>query len=527
VWKSADGGSTWTQLTSVTPSGYGIVVDGSTNPSTIYLGLDWRSTDGGNTWAQLTKPVANGSNPVVAVDTGGKLFASVYGVGIFTSVDQGNTWSQIGSPVPKPPLLTGFVTNIMSIVPAGGKLYLIVQNKQTSGFVAKTTSDGSSLVFSTLLNGHVSMETPLIYAGEPDVFQGQNWISALALDPSGNVVVAGGTRASDFPAVNAFHNYNAGKADAFIATLSSDGTRLMASTYLGGSLDDAAFSVAINGQGDVIAAGQTWSADFPVPGGIQPPAGVSEAFVVRFAPVTPPIITGVVNGASFQPGIEAGSWVTIFGKNLANTIPGRSWTASELAGGSAPMAIDGVTVTIDGKTAPLGYISPGQINLLAPADTAAGSVEVVVHNNGVDSAPAATQLQAFAPAFFEYYGTNFAVASPLPDYTAIGDPSAMSGTVPARPGDLLVLWGTGFGMTNPSTAPGLLVTGVPAVVTLPSITVGGTPANVLNAVLTPGFTGLYQATIRVPMSAPPGAAPVQALLGNAQSPAGVSIFIGN
>lgn len=528
VYHSADGGSTWIKLTSVTPSGSVILIDGSTNPSTVYLGANWRSNDGGNTWTQLPPSTVSGNSSVpLAVDTTGKLYAAIFGSGIFTSSNQGSTWSQTGSPIPAAPQVTSDVTGITSLVPVNGKLYAVVQNRQTSGFVAKLTPDGSALVFSTLLNGHVSMSSFPFYAGEPDVFQDQNWISAMALDPNGNVVVAGGTRASDFPTVNAWRNYNSGQADAFIATISPDGSTMLASTYFGGSLDDAALGVAVDAQGDVIAAGQTWSADFPVPGGIQPPAGFSEAFVARLAPVTPPVITGVVNGASLQPGIEAGSWATIFGQNLANTVPGRNWTQAELAGGAAPTAMDGVTVSIDGQTASLAYISPGQINLLAPADSTTGTVSVVVHNNGVDSGAATAQLQAAAPAFFEYPGTHFAVGSRVPDWAPIGDPSAIPGAVPAKPGDLVVLWGTGFGATQPPVSPGALVTGVPAVVNLPLITVGGVQASVLNVVLTAGFTGLYQATIQVPISTAAGSTPVQASVGGAQSPADLTIFVAN
>ena len=62
------------------------------------------------------------------------------------------------------------------------------------------------------------------------------------------MAVAGGTRASDFPAVNAWHNYSSGKADAFIATIASDGSKLVASTYFGGAQDDAALGLAVDAQ---------------------------------------------------------------------------------------------------------------------------------------------------------------------------------------------------------------------------------------------------------------------------------------
>jgi uncharacterized protein (TIGR03437 family) len=68
----------------------------------------------------------------------------------------------------------------------------------------------------------------------------------------------------------------------------------------------------------------------------------------------------VLNGASFQPGIEAGSWVTIKGSNLANST--RTWQASDFVGATAPTALDGVSVTVDGMASAVEYISPTQIN---------------------------------------------------------------------------------------------------------------------------------------------------------------------
>jgi uncharacterized protein (TIGR03437 family) len=342
------------------------------------------------------------------------------------------------------------------------------------------------------------------------------------------VVVAGGTRSSDFPVANPAQPSNAGRADAFVTTISADGSRLTYSTYLGGSQDDGALAVATDTQGNVILAGQTWSyADFPVPGGVQPPAGqLGDAFVVKLAPPVAPVITSVVNGASFQPGIEAGSWVAIRGTNLANTNPGRTWRTDEVVIGNLPTSLDGVSVTINGKPAFVYYISPTQINVQAPSDTALGAVNVVVTNNGAASAPATAQLQSLAPAFFQYPGTNYASASRLPDYAAVADPAAVPGTVAARPGDLVVLWGTGFGATNPPTPAGTAVNGAPVVVTAPTVMVGGVAAQVVSTVLTTGCAGLYQVTIRIPPAAPAGAVAVQASVGGLRTPDGAMIFVG-
>jgi uncharacterized protein (TIGR03437 family) len=458
------------------------------------------------------------------VDPSGTLYASTYTNGMFTSHDRGLTWTAIGSPVP--PSTYGANVNVLAAVPVGstGVIYAVVENAQSSGFVTKLSPDGQSMVFSTFLHGHPSFGAVLTYAAEPGLLITQNWISAIALDRAGNVIVAGGTRATDFPTANPAQAANAGRADAFVTTISADGGSLNYSTYIGGSQDDSALAVTVDAQGDVILAGQTWSHDFPAPGGLAVPSGYGKAFVVKLAPPAPPAITAVLNGASFQPGIEAGSWVMIQGAALANTT--RTWRGDDFVDGSLPTALDGVSVTIDGRPAFVYYISPLQINVQAPSDTAVGAVNVLVDNNGALSAPAPALLQAAAPAFFLYPGTGNVLASRLPDYALVADPSVVAGAVAAKPGDTVVLWGTGFGATNPAVAAGVTVTGAPAALTAPRVTIGGAAVPVIGAVLTTGSAGLYQVTIQLPANLPPGALAVEASVGGVPTQAGVNIFVG-
>jgi uncharacterized protein (TIGR03437 family) len=145
---------------------------------------------------------------------------------------------------------------------------------------------------------------------------------------------------------------------------------------------------------------------------------------------------------------------------------------------------------------------------------------VVVTNNSQTSAPLNAQLQAAAPAFFLYSGTSNAIASHYPDYALVGTSNA-----PAHPNDVLILWATGFGPTDPATPAGLVVTGAPSTATLPVIKVGGAQVPVTAAVLTPGSAGLYQIAIQLPSTVPTGLVTIQASVGGAMSPAGTTIFV--
>jgi uncharacterized protein (TIGR03437 family) len=530
VYRSVDGGVDWVQISSSVTPNPPLIVDGSTNPSTVYDGVSFRSADGGVTWSPINPPPGlgvGGGSYTMAVDPSGTLYVAVLGQRNYVSHNQGQTWTTIDSFIP-PFTYEAQGPGVISILAAGatGTLYAATDQIATSGFITKLSADGSSIVYSTYLRGHASMESYADYAAEPGIFLTQNWISAIALDAAGNATVAGGTRAIDFPTTMPAQASSAGLADAFAATVSADGSKVNYSTYFGGSGDDGALGATVDSQDDVIFAGQTWSSNFPNAGGLQLPFSYGNAFVVKVAPPGPPVITSVFNGASFLPGIEAGSWTMIQGTNLSNTYPGRTWRGDEIVNGNLPTSLDGVSVSIDGKPAFVYYISPTQINVQAPSDSAVGAVNVVVTNNGAVSATGTAQLRAFAPAFFMYSGTNYAIASLLPGYALLGNPSVISGTAAAKPGDTVTLWGTGFGATNPPVLAGTTVAGAPAVVTAPTVTVGGVAVQVISTVLADGSAGLYQVTIQLPATVPTGAVVVQASVGGLQTQAGVLLFVG-
>ncbi|HWB85389.1 MAG TPA: SBBP repeat-containing protein [Bryobacteraceae bacterium] len=516
LYRSIDGGATWIQIQpDASPSqSLDFTVDASTNPSTVYLGMSIRTTDGGVTWTPVNPPFSSTGVYLVSIDPGGTLYVPFPGAGIYVSHDRGATWTLTGTPTPQSPN-GGPGINVLLASGSSGTLLAELNQVATAGFVSKLSADGATLEFSTYLRAHASVEGFPLFAAEPAAMTGQSWISGVALDPAGNIVVAGGVRGADLPVMNPAQPHS-GMADAFAAKIAPDTGALLYSTYFGGTLDDAALAVAVDAQGNIIAAGQTWSADFPLSGSVPQPTGYSEAFIVKLAASTP-AITAVVNGASFQLGIAPGAWVTIRGTNLSNTT--RPWTSSDIVSGNLPASLDGVSVTIGGRPAFVEYVSPSQINVQAPSDVAPGAVDVFVTNNGRVSAPAQAQMQSVAPAFFLDGATNFAAASRLPDYAPLADPSAVPGAVPAKSGDLVVLWGTGF--ASAGVPAGVVVQSPSEPASMPRVTVGGAEVPVVGAGVVAGLAGVFQITIQLPADVATGAVNVQASIAGASTPAAI------
>ncbi len=147
----------------------------------------------------------------------------------------------------------------------GGNIYLTGVTK-SSNF--PTTPDayiqyliGGMDVFISKLSGDLSRLLASTYLGGSD--SDIAYSMSFGLDES--IYVAGQTSSSDFPAIpnNYDISYNNGNTDAFVSKLSADLTKLLASTYLGGSSDDECRSIAIDSNGDVYMTGSTLSPNFP------------------------------------------------------------------------------------------------------------------------------------------------------------------------------------------------------------------------------------------------------------------------
>ena len=129
--------------------------------------------------------------------------------------------------------------------------------KVANAFVATLSADGAHLTASTYLGG----------TGRNGL--GDNAL-AIALDTSGNAVIAGKASSSDFPvSVDAFQTTNKGNVNAFVARISADAKTLVSSTYIGGTLPvtpgtgDSANAVVLDSNENAVIAGDAYSTDFP------------------------------------------------------------------------------------------------------------------------------------------------------------------------------------------------------------------------------------------------------------------------
>jgi Beta-propeller repeat len=143
-------------------------------------------------------------------------------------------------------------------------------------FVTKLNPTGTALVYSTFLG-----------AGSSE------WGRAIAIDAAGNAFITGQTKSSSFPTTGGafdrtFNVDNCPRCgidqeDAFVAKLNADGSRLVYSTFLGGTQFDDGLAIAVDGSGNAYVAGETGSSNFPTTAGAfdRTPNGEFDAFVTK------------------------------------------------------------------------------------------------------------------------------------------------------------------------------------------------------------------------------------------------------
>ncbi len=204
-------------------------------------------------------------------------------------------------------------------------------------------------------------------------------------------------------------------------------------------------------------------------------------------------LLGVSSASGFggDQAIAPGSWMEIYGYNLSKTT--RSWQSSDFSGDMAPTALDGVSVTINGRPAFVSYVSPGQVNALVPSTVEPGTAQVVVASAAQRTAPYSVPVKALLPGIAAVASESYS-SSPL----AISLPAG-----PVKAGDTIVLFGIGFGPVTPTVPAGNIARGLTTLAGV-TVTFDGVPARIVYAGLSPGSVGLYQFNVTVPESAAPG-----------------------
>ena len=280
-------------------------------------------------------------------------------------------------------------------------------------------------------------------------------------------------------------------------------------------------SVSIN-PANLAAGTYTASVQITAAGATGSPASIAVTLIVIGTTPTP-VITAVGNGASFQPGLASATWITVVGSKLSSTT--YAWQASDFVNGQLPVSLQGVSATVNGIPAFIEYISPTQINLLAPDDPTTGAVQVQVTVAQVPSNSLTVQKTAFSPAFFTI-DKGLYVAAEHSNYSLVGSPNLIQGatTTPAQPGETILIYATGFGPTNPLSPTSQLVTTANPLANSVQVTIGGVTANVVFAGLVE--SGTYQLNVTVP-SLPDGDAAVVATVGGVSTQTGVSITVAN
>jgi uncharacterized protein (TIGR03437 family) len=220
----------------------------------------------------------------------------------------------------------------------------------------------------------------------------------------------------------------------------------------------------------------------------------------------------VLDAASQQGGsdtIVPGEIISIYGSSLAD--------APVPASGNPTVALGSVSATLAGVSLPLFYVSPGQVNAVAPFGLPIGqTVQLIVTRDGIPSVPLRLAVLPSRPGIFTQSNTGSGAGSVVDNTGAyVVDPAH-----PAHRGDVISIYCTGLGPVDqpvditkpaPGTEPLPRVNGV-------SVIVGNNSAEVLYAGLAPGFFGLYQVNVRVPANALVGdAVPVTLSVNNVPS----------
>ncbi len=284
---------------------------------------------------------------------------------------------------------------------------------------------------------------------------------------------------------------NLGGADAFVRRFDSDGNALW-TIQTGSVSDDYGYGVAVTASG-IYIGGYTDTNTLP-----EILTRAADSFVHKYSPASTgaPIVSegGIVNNASFAASpapVAPGSIAAIFGTGLNDG----SQVLSSAFGtdGRLVTSLGGTSVTVGGVAAPMFYSTSSQVGIQIPFELAGQtSAPVQVTVRGQTSPPRTVNLTGVKPGLFTVSqdGRGMAICVHSDGVTVV------TAQNPARPGEIIIFYGTGFGPLTPA-----LRTGEPSVgnqAAVPTVTIDGLSAQVVFSGAAPGFVGLNQLNVTVP-----------------------------
>jgi hypothetical protein len=348
-----------------------------TNPSTLYAGTAngvFRTINNGTNWFVFNSNIVNHSIQALVVDPVNSqvLYAGSPG-GVYKTANRGTNWARLNSGLSTSNVIALAVDPINSAtVYAGTTIGLF---KSTNGGTNWTVQT-NGLITKAVLALAINKENPnLIYAGmtgnvfsggkDAFVWKGPNGYSAvlggvsdeegwdIAVDAQNRAHVTGWTSSTNFPTADTngiLRAKNSGKADAFVAELSSDGGTLLQSAYLGGTNSDYGYAIALDEGGNSYVVGTTLSQNFPlVNAGQSAKNATNDAFLVKILGDAQPSlnISGFTNKVVL-------SWPSYFGdfnvQYTTNRTVSRTYTTYTTNGANVTTNISSYTNLVEMST---------------------------------------------------------------------------------------------------------------------------------------------------------------------------------
>jgi uncharacterized protein (TIGR03437 family) len=278
------------------------------------------------------------------------------------------------------------------------------------------------------------------------------------------------------------------------------GSTVLGSATLVGSAGIASATLAVNGTQFSLGS-ETITAVYSEGSSSSASASITVSVKPASTSANAPAISGLTNGASFTNEYAPGMILSVFGSQLAPSI--ESATSVPL-----PISMAGVAVTVNGVAAPLYYVSPGQLNIQIPYETAANStVSLSINNNG-QVASQTFSVAAAAPGIF--FGSQTGLI--VPTGTGVR-------------GQTMTLFITGAGSVTPPVATGAAPASGTATSNLPqpaqttTVTVAGVNAPIQFIGIPVGLVGVTQINFQVPTGIGIGTQSVVVSTGGISSPA--------